>query len=151
MSLMSTGDVLNRSAYNRLLATQEWKDYSAKVRAARGNACECCKLGGKETQIHHLFYDGRNPWEYDFDDVVLLCKTCHEQVHEQLKVFRKMVFRKLNGNTFKILNAALFIGLYNYEPLIFVHALMEFSKNKRLVENHAKVWGLDANGKPIES
>lgn len=67
--------------YNRLLEDKRWKEFRLKVLSERGNKCECC--GGTDVlQIHHTFYmSGKMPWEYDIDDMRVLCRTCHQRIH----------------------------------------------------------------------
>ena len=67
--------------YNRLLEDKRWKEFRLKVLSERGNKCECC--GGTDVlQIHHTFYMmGKMPWEYDINDMRVLCKKCHQRIH----------------------------------------------------------------------
>ena len=67
--------------YNRLLEDRRWKEFRLKVMSERGNKCECC--GGTDIlQIHHTFYiSGKMPWEYNIDDMRVLCRTCHQRIH----------------------------------------------------------------------
>ncbi len=145
--MKSIGQILNNSSYLNQLTDERWSSFSSSIRASR-KFCECCRRADVELQVHHLFYDfDRKLWEYGQDEVVVLCSGCHKEIHEQLKSFRKHVFKYLNGQSFKILNGALAVGLTQYDPLVFVHALAEFSGNKRLVENHARAWGMSAENK----
>ena len=67
--------------YSRLLEDERWKEFRLKVMSERGNKCECC--GGTHIlQIHHTFYiSGKMPWEYDINDMRVLCKKCHQRIH----------------------------------------------------------------------
>ena len=67
--------------YNRLLEDKRWKEFRLKVLSERGNKCECC--GGTDVlQIHHTFYiSGKMPWEYEINDMRVLCKRCHQRIH----------------------------------------------------------------------
>ena len=67
--------------YNRLLEDKKWKEFRLKVLSERGNRCECC--GGTHIlQIHHTFYiSGKMPWEYDIKDMRVLCRMCHQRIH----------------------------------------------------------------------
>ena len=67
--------------YNRLLEDERWKEFRLKVMSERGSRCECC--GGTDIlQIHHTFYiSGKLPWEYDINDMRVLCRTCHQRIH----------------------------------------------------------------------
>ena len=67
--------------YNRLLEDKRWKEFRLKVLSERGNKCECC--GGTDVlQIHHTFYiSGKMPWEYNINDMRVLCRKCHQRIH----------------------------------------------------------------------
>lgn len=67
--------------YNRLLEDRRWKEFRLKVMSERGSRCECC--GRTDIlQIHHTFYiSGKMPWEYDINDMRVLCKECHQRIH----------------------------------------------------------------------
>ena len=67
--------------YNRLLKDKRWKEFRLKVMSERGSRCECC--GGTDIlQIHHTFYiSGKMPWEYDINDMRVLCQKCHQRIH----------------------------------------------------------------------
>ena len=67
--------------YNRLLEDRRWKEFRLKVLSERGSRCECC--GGTDVlQIHHTFYiSGKMPWEYEINDMRVLCKRCHQRIH----------------------------------------------------------------------
>ena len=68
--------------YKHLLEDKRWKEFRLKVLSERGNKCECC--GGTDIlQIHHTFYiSGKMPWEYNIDDMRVLCIMCHQKVHK---------------------------------------------------------------------
>lgn len=67
--------------YENLLKDKRWKEFRLKVLSERGSKCECC--GGTDVlQIHHTFYiSGKMPWEYDIKDMRVLCKKCHQRIH----------------------------------------------------------------------
>lgn len=67
--------------YENLLKDKRWKEFRLKVLSERGNKCECC--GGTDVlQIHHTFYiRGKMPWEYEINDMRVLCRTCHQKIH----------------------------------------------------------------------
>lgn len=33
--------------------------------------------------VHHRFYrKGKEPWQYEMEDMMVICGTCHESIHE---------------------------------------------------------------------
>lgn len=134
-----------RKSYARLLSEPEWNTFRNAVFANKEKACQVCRRTDKVLQVHHIFYEqDRKPWEYEMDEVMLLCEDCHRGMHEQLKNFRKFVFGHLDPQTFKILNGALAAALVTYDRIVFAHALAEFVSNPRIVQNYANEWGMKA-------
>jgi hypothetical protein len=78
--------------YAELLKTEEWRAFRFQVIVANGCRCNRCghySKNGKYMHAHHLQYrrDPRtgkfvDPWDYDLDDMELLCAACHWQEHE---------------------------------------------------------------------
>lgn len=138
--------LLASKPYRELLATDEWKMFARDFRRQRDNSCAHCKRTGVETNVHHLFYEpDKLPWEYATTELVLLCRECHEGIHEELKKFRKYVFSYLNRQSFRVLNGALRVGLEQNNPLDFCYAVAEMAASPRSVTNFKNAW---VNTKP---
>lgn len=130
--------------YRNELATPEWSNFSSRIRKTR-NYCECCRRQDVVLNVHHIFHDPeRSLWEYEPEALIVLCEKCHRELHEQLKAFRKCVFRKLKPQCFRVLNGALAVALEQYDPLVFCHALAEFVSNPHLVQKYAEAWGMES-------
>lgn len=139
--IQSLSNILKSTPYQQSLQSGEWKSFAARIRKDRGNSCECCKRGNIELNVHHIAYEeGKQPWEYAHDDVVLLCRGCHRELHDQLKQFRRFVFGKMTPQSFKILNGALSVAFDKHDPLKFAHALADFVGTPSVVDRHSKAW-----------
>lgn len=75
--------------YAEKLKTQEWIEFRSKFISWRKEydlpaMCENCgKPDGKYLHVHHKRYTkGKEPWEYPFSDLSLLCRDCHDDIHE---------------------------------------------------------------------
>ena len=68
-------------SYDEQLQDPRWLEFREKVFKARGRVCEHC--GSIEVlQVHHPKYiHGKKAWEYSTDEVIVLCKKCHEKEH----------------------------------------------------------------------
>lgn len=127
-----------RARYSDLLRYPEWRVFAHGCKEAGGFVCQLCppERGRREAsalQVHHWWYESdRWPWEYDRRDVVVLCASCHEGLHEQLEVwkrwaqahwresrvpfsvfqqlFRRFVFPGLTPAGFAALNGRLMLG-----------------------------------------
>jgi len=140
----SAKDILGKS-YGAKLATGEWKDFSSRIRKERGGACEYCRRADVVTQVHHVCYEqGKEPWDSEHGDVMLLCVSCHAIMHAELTNFRKFVFGFFTPQSFPRFNRALMVALHRYDPLLFSSAFAEFVGNENLVNNHAKAIGFNS-------
>ncbi len=139
--MKSTNEILGAgSSYRDKLANPEWKRFARNMRERHNFACQICRRGNVQLQVHHWFYDGREPWQYDPSEVVVLCPVCHEEFHTQLKNFRKYVFQKLTPTALQVINGALSVALDKYSPIVFAHALAQFVSEPNLIERYAKEW-----------
>lgn len=45
--------------------------------------CEDCGDGESTLHVHHKeYFKGREPWEYEIDQLAVLCEECHAEQHE---------------------------------------------------------------------
>lgn len=136
---------LRTDTYREQLKSEQWKDFSNRIRESYHGACAICRRTDVATQVHHKFYEfERNLWEYDASEVILLCTGCHAALHKELMEFRKSVMGLLRPEEFRVLNGALRIALEKYDPLTFVHALAEFVSSPGLVKRYAESFGRPA-------
>lgn len=68
-------------SYEQQLKTKQWSIRRKQILDKKGYACEFC--GERDgLQIHHLRYiPGRMAWQYKDEDLIVLCKKCHEKIH----------------------------------------------------------------------
>lgn len=67
--------------YDEFLQDSRWKAFRQFVFSVRGCKCERCE-STKNLQVHHIKYkEGLLPWEYTCNDVMVLCRSCHEKIH----------------------------------------------------------------------
>lgn len=65
-----------KDSYAQKLKDPRWKSLRRQVLELHGHRCLLC--GKKAWQVHHQFYvRGKEPWEYDIEDLTPLCGPCH--------------------------------------------------------------------------
>jgi hypothetical protein len=82
--------------YAEKLKDPRWEIFRNKVFDAMGCACSTCgdqdKPATRFNHVHHKRYiKGREPWEYDLTDVTVLCKECHDEIHQCENKWRSMI------------------------------------------------------------
>lgn len=64
------------------LASPKWKKKREEVFERYGKQCVECG-STKNIQVHHLIYrKGHHLWEYNVNELIPLCKKCHQKIHD---------------------------------------------------------------------
>lgn len=76
---------------------ERWKERAAQIRELDKHKCAMCGAGDVELQVHHLSYPPPpfHLWDAKDDELVTLCKKCHERVHRIKSRPRLMPDRRL--------------------------------------------------------
>ena len=109
------------STYSDLLKSPKWQ--KKRLDIMNRDKFTCVKCGDNETElhVHHLQYiNGNKPWEYDNNDLVTLCKNCHELIETTKDRpgftyvnFKGIAFKTIEGKTIKLyyLNSETSLGI----------------------------------------
>jgi 5-methylcytosine-specific restriction endonuclease McrA len=76
--LIPTKPSKHRIKYYQYLASEEWAQIKLDLYQLRGKKCEVCD-SKQNIQVHHLTY--KNVFNEEPEDLILLCKKCHEKEH----------------------------------------------------------------------
>lgn len=69
----------NKNDYQELLKDPKWVSKRNQILSRDKNTCQFCGCQDKYMQVHHKRYiKGNKPWEYDNEDLITLCNSCHE-------------------------------------------------------------------------
>lgn len=68
------------SGYSLFLKSKYWKKVRKTVLTRDGFMCRKCGYK-KKLQVHHLSYEHHNYEHLHLDDLITLCKKCHESLH----------------------------------------------------------------------
>ncbi|MBR4650940.1 MAG: HNH endonuclease [Prevotella sp.] len=76
---------MTREEYRELLNSDYWRGFSYSLIKERNFTCEDCgkQFPGRrdKLQVHHLVYRDKNPWSYKPEELLVLCRECHEKRH----------------------------------------------------------------------
>ena len=63
---------------------ERWKKRAAQIRELDNHKCAMCGVNNVELHVHHLSYPPPpyHLWDAADNELVTLCKGCHEKVHE---------------------------------------------------------------------
>lgn len=69
--------------YAAKLKDPRWQKKRLESLQAAEWACAMCGDSSETLHVHHKQYiSGRDPWEYDLDQLAVLCETCHSESHQ---------------------------------------------------------------------
>lgn len=75
--------------YAKKLRDPRWQKKRLEILSRDHFTCNICADTETELHIHHKqYYDNYEPWEYDDEDLVTLCKHCHALTEELKKTDR---------------------------------------------------------------
>jgi hypothetical protein len=74
--------------YSEYLRSDRWKAFRKKIIAERGDLCEVCKII-PHFSLHHRTYI--RLWQELPEDVLLVCKDCHDGIHKQNRLDNKPI------------------------------------------------------------
>lgn len=102
-------------AYDRYIHSAAWRKKADKRLQMDGHTCQVC--GRKATDVHHLTYDRFG--HEDMDDLVSLCRKCHEkaeEIYDPSVIPWAMDLVKPEGNNFM---AAMRTDAVTLAPVVF--------------------------------
>jgi RNase P subunit RPR2 len=70
---------LENMPYEEYLQTEYWKKFAHNAREKADYSCQECGASNCVLHVHHLTYERRGRERYE--DVKVLCRSCHEKVH----------------------------------------------------------------------
>ena len=85
--------------YWEKLQDPRWQKKRLEVMKEKDFHCEICGTNEITLNVHHKeYFKGNEPWEYDNKQLVVLCKHCHEDLHETLDLYKWVgSFARLDG------------------------------------------------------
>lgn len=71
--------------YKKLLLNPKWQKKRLEILQRDNFSCVVCGNGidtDTQVHVHHLSYrKGCMPWEYDINNMRVLCQKCHQRIH----------------------------------------------------------------------
>lgn len=62
------------------LKSEEWQTLRIAALAAKDAKCKLCSKRSLSNDVHHIYYPP-SFWDTKVEDVVILCRKCHELIH----------------------------------------------------------------------
>lgn len=85
---------MKAKSYSEKLKDPRWQKKRLEVLDLSGWACAICQCEESTLHVHHKQYlKGREPWEYDADQLEVLCESCHKEDHESDDILMDVISR----------------------------------------------------------
>lgn len=113
---------MKAKSYSEKLKDPRWQKKRLEVLEVAEWSCALCQDSESTLHVHHKQYiKGREPWEYDDNQLVVLCESCHHEEHQGEDILMDVISRlPLDGMKWIDRNKAAFLiagvmGLENFE------------------------------------
>ncbi len=84
--------------YQEKLKDPRWQKKRLEIMQRDNFECQICGDGESTLNIHHYYYEpGKEPWEYNNDDLITLCESCHQSESIERKPFENMLLNVLKN------------------------------------------------------
>lgn len=85
---------MRKKTYSELLRDPRWQKKRLEVLEEKHWQCEACRETDTTLHVHHKHYvQGREPWDYEDDQLAVLCENCHSSRHEADKRLHDLLAR----------------------------------------------------------
>ena len=82
--------------YLEKLKDPRWQKKRLEIMQRDGFMCRVCWDDESTLNVHHYFYKhGIEPWEYENDDLITLCESCHNAEKDERKNYEKNLIKIL--------------------------------------------------------
>ncbi len=107
------------ATYAAKLKDPRWQKKRLEVLQRAEWSCEMCGDAESTLHVHHKqYFKGRDPWEYDEDQLAALCVSCHEVGHDSTDPLLEIISRlPVDGPCGRETVAKLIAGFVGREPV----------------------------------
>lgn len=82
----------NTKTYAEKLKDPRWQKKRLHLLELARWECENCHSDSSTLHVHHVFYESkRQPWEYEDNDFMVLCETCHQAIQDKCNSILRMM------------------------------------------------------------
>ena len=87
--------------YREKLRDPRWQRRRLEILQRDDFKCRRCEDASSPLNVHHLYYENRDPWDYPDDSLATLCESCHEHesvARKQLEVALLDLLRRIGAS-----------------------------------------------------
>lgn len=89
-----------KTGYSEKLQNPLWQRKRLEIFNRDNWTCQSCGCKTVQLEVHHVdYFEGKDPWEYDYDSLITVCRNCHEQEEVRFQ-HEKYLLKSLKFNGF---------------------------------------------------
>lgn len=83
---------MSYESYSDQMKNPLWQKKRLHMLESKGWKCEVCGAEEKTLHVHHKQYkSGAKIWEYEDNELAVLCENCHKETHEILDFLKSLI------------------------------------------------------------
>jgi len=80
---------MSKKTYWEKLQDPRWQQKRLEVMKEKDFHCELCGTNEITLNVHHKeYFKDKEPWEYNNSQLSVLCKICHESLHDVFDLYK---------------------------------------------------------------
>jgi hypothetical protein len=89
---LNNGDKNTDSSFSQQYKHPLWQKKRLEMLEAADYACQSCFDNETLLHVHHKqYFAGRKVWEYDANELLVLCENCHKDVHAETATIKSII------------------------------------------------------------
>lgn len=80
---------MSQKTYYEKLKDPRWQKKRLEVMEKAEFRCSLCMDDTSTLNVHHKeYFKGKEPWDYEAEQLVCLCEDCHANIHEEIDILK---------------------------------------------------------------
>lgn len=94
---------MKAKTYSEKLLNPKWQKKRLEILQRDNFTCKLCGDTENTLNVHHKYYDfNKQPWDYNDDVLITLCKDCHEYETDHIKFNIEVLNKTVKKNMFSV-------------------------------------------------
>lgn len=129
---------MSTKTYYEKLKDPRWQKLRLQAMEKADFCCQSCYDNESPLNVHHKeYFKGHEPWEYDINQLSVLCEYCHENIHDEFNLLKWVISIAPVGGPGNRKELAFLIAGFNgldYEGLLSISCLNHLDYFKQLYD-----------------
>ncbi|HET8688992.1 MAG TPA: HNH endonuclease [Methanosarcina sp.] len=127
---------MTKKTYWEKLKDPRWQKLRLEAMQEKDFCCEVCGDKKSELNVHHKeYFKGYEPWEYELNQLAVLCSDCHSGFHDSFDELKWICsLAELDGPKGRKDASVILAGFLNidYEGYLCITGLQDMEHHRKL-------------------